>query len=333
MTIPPISTKDFKTIDEQISLLQDIRSLKINDVEIAKDHLRTKNYFDLINGFETLLLVDQNDKSKGYKAKNFNDFIYLYDFDRKISKEIFSSISVFEIKLKTSIAYHFTKQYCNNPTSTMEYLNRNNYIRPPMASLTPRERYLYNEFNDFIFFKTFTYNGLSVDYVEKQKSKFTYINRYQFPPLWIIMKTLMFNDLFLMLNYLDSSVLKLILADFGYNLGDKKAFFNSVEVIKELRNECAHFQLISRFRTSGRLPINNHLITTFSLNPKNLNTFRLSLYDSLKILNQFVSTKNVIREFLKFNIHMMIKNRRIITIEIFDRMGTPSLKQWKKVLY
>lgn len=48
-------TKDFKTIDEQIAIL-DSRHLKFKSKKKAAELLGRYNYFDLINGFESMLL-------------------------------------------------------------------------------------------------------------------------------------------------------------------------------------------------------------------------------------------------------------------------------------
>lgn len=48
-------TKNFKTIDEQIAIL-DSRQLKFKNKKKAAELLSRYNYFDLINGFESILL-------------------------------------------------------------------------------------------------------------------------------------------------------------------------------------------------------------------------------------------------------------------------------------
>lgn len=48
-------TKDFKTIDEQIAIL-DSRHLKFKNKKKAGKLLAQYNYFDVINGFESILL-------------------------------------------------------------------------------------------------------------------------------------------------------------------------------------------------------------------------------------------------------------------------------------
>lgn len=46
-------TKEFKTIEKQIAVLEE-RKLKFRNKERAKEILAKYNYFDVINGFESL---------------------------------------------------------------------------------------------------------------------------------------------------------------------------------------------------------------------------------------------------------------------------------------
>ena len=101
-----ITTKKFRTLDEQVELLELERKLKINNTNLAKKHLMDKNYFDLINGFETMLLIDTRNKRDGYITKDFNDFVILYEFDKKIANRILSSIATFENKLPKHLILH-----------------------------------------------------------------------------------------------------------------------------------------------------------------------------------------------------------------------------------
>lgn len=77
-------TKEFKTIDEQISGLLD-RGLKIKNKKMAAKVLSQYNYFDVINGFESILLK-KNVAYKEYENVYFEDFRDLFFFDMKLKK-------------------------------------------------------------------------------------------------------------------------------------------------------------------------------------------------------------------------------------------------------
>ena len=43
-----------------------------------------------------------------------------------------------------------------------------------------------------------------------------------------------------------------MLKDFGLTLTDAKAFEQALFILKEMRNQCAHLELITRFKLKGR---------------------------------------------------------------------------------
>ncbi|UTH13861.1 hypothetical protein [Macrococcus equipercicus] len=84
MNSPIHITKEFKTLSEQVELLKE-RHLIINDSGYAERHLLEKNYFDLINGFETLLLTDPKSNNKTYSDVYFEDFIFFLNCNYKLA--------------------------------------------------------------------------------------------------------------------------------------------------------------------------------------------------------------------------------------------------------
>ena len=75
--------KEFKTIDEQIELLQN-RNLHIENENIARKILLNNNYYYLINGYKDVFL-NKNSKDEKFDNGTALEEIYsLYEFDRKI---------------------------------------------------------------------------------------------------------------------------------------------------------------------------------------------------------------------------------------------------------
>lgn len=98
-------TKEFKTIDEQINILSE-RGLKFKNKKKAADVLKRYNYFDVINGFESILLK-KNVQNKEYENVYFEDFRDIFFFDMKLKKNILFKILDIEARLRTAIAYNF----------------------------------------------------------------------------------------------------------------------------------------------------------------------------------------------------------------------------------
>lgn len=130
--------KEFKKIEQQLNLLQKERNLIIKDNERAKDILLSKNYFNIINGFETLLLNKeyQNGSSiKKFEKKTFGDFERIFYLDRKIANLLFHEIEKIELELKTKLSYYFCEKHCSNGIEdNLNYENIRYYTVPTKGS-------------------------------------------------------------------------------------------------------------------------------------------------------------------------------------------------------
>ncbi|QHT58609.1 Abi family protein [Paenibacillus lycopersici] len=400
--------KSFNTIFDQIRLLKN-RGLQINNISSAKEHLQEKNYFDLINGHETLLLDAPRQPIKKYTKKSFDNFLRLHDFDRQFSSLILKKISEFEIKLKTTIAYHFCKNHCSTLGDNNNYIDINYYSVPGLTD-GPKQyvSFFYNSNDQERTHKLFrsnykykgkfrgTFNGIvtyqpsktilegiftgrfgsfsireiksgrcmfknsnqtallaalhtanmisgstvslniniqrdetiqGLNYIDDCKLKYSYINEYNNPPFWVVIKTLMLNDLIILMYGFKKRTLDAILRDFNMKPYEKEKFLNSLEIIRELRNSCAHFELINRFRTSQNLKINNHLISDLHLSPMR-SQYVIKLFDVLKVLRAFIDLSE-----LKVFIHNFWNNEfkygnGQITVALFDRMGNSNVNDW-----
>ncbi|RUS03291.1 Abi family protein [Bacillus velezensis] len=387
--------KEFNTLVNQIRLLKD-RNLIIKNMKEAKKHLLEKNYFNLINGFETLLLDDHKKPPKNYSNMCFDDFLDLYEFDKKFSSLLFTKISELENKLKSSIAYHFCKNHCSTINDNNNYINLKNYSVPERTTAPdsiikafnkhilflrnnyykgrfkgsfvgkvtyePKKTILEGKFsgrfastsiNEVLQGKCAFFNSrqstllkhikshaprsgpitislninderiYGLNYIDACKIKFNYINEYNNPPFWVIIKTLMFNDIITLLYGLKKRTLDAILRDFNLRPHDKEKFLNSLQIIRELRNSCAHFELVNRFRTSKRLKINAHLISQLGLKPMR-SQFVIKLYDVLKVLKQYVNLDEIKSFLWRYRYH----TKSNIAIPLFDRMGNANIYYW-----
>ncbi len=359
--------KEFKTIKEQI-LIQRGRNLKITDEPGMVSFIQQKNYFNSINGFETIFLKTSNPK-KYMKRVSFKDFERIYTLDRNIAKYLFQEIEKIEVELKSRIAYEFSKAYCNGGiASNLKYLDINCYVLPTAHNRNSFTEYFYThrdnkkthsffrvhtisaKIKDVTFtgnISTFTtrngdvyynlkgdFDGIVDDLKKNQyrgkfsikasntpsnisssdgstnvtiqinniegrffelsysdfcKIKYPYISSYKYPPLWVIIDTLMLNDLLVLFQGLDITIQNKIMSEMGFDSsisGSREKFINACEILRELRNKLAHFGLITRYRTGNNILINRLFISDLSLTPKRNNRV-LKFYQGLKILNSF----------------------------------------------
>lgn len=318
------NTKDFKTIEEQIAIL-DSRHLKFKNKKKAAELLGKYNYFDLINGFESMLLK-KNVNNKEYENVYFEDFKDLFFFDMKLKKHTLAKIFDIESKLRTSIAYNFAEAYCRTAADTMNYLN-SSYYKAPTSN-----KDLINKFNNFELFRTTQYdrNGRikTRAFIDKIKSEKDYVGQYTNPPFWVTIKALPLGSLYYTFIFLNDVVKGKVLRDFGMELADSLAFEQALFILKEMRNQCAHLELITRFKIRRNQSLNNFKDIT---GKAGLACGNLSYIDVLKIFKLFGGITDIKREILWFYFRLSIKGRKRIAEKAISKMGRKKLSVWMKL--
>ncbi len=170
-----------------------------------------------------------------------------------------------------------------------------------------------------------TIQGLT--YIDDCKLKYPYINGYNNPPFWVVIKTLMFNDIIILMYGLKKRTLDAVLRDFNMKPYEKDKFLNSLEIIKELRNCCAHFELVNRFRTSQNLKINSHLISDLHLSPMR-SKYVIKLFDVLKVLRSYTDLLEIKVFLHNFWTDEYRYGNGEIAVALFDRMGNSNINDW-----
>ena len=98
--------KTFKTLDEQIEILQN-KGLTIDDIEYTKETLLRENYF-FVNGYRHLFLKSPESR-KFIPGTSFRELYALFNFDRQLRNIIFKNILIIENNVKSVIAYNLSK--------------------------------------------------------------------------------------------------------------------------------------------------------------------------------------------------------------------------------
>ena len=120
-----MKTKVFKTIDEQVSILQE-RGMIIDDIDFAKETLIRENYF-FINGYRHLFLKNGTDRYY-QEGTNFKEIIALFNFDRQVRNILFKNLLVVENNMKSIFSYQLSKQY---GYKEKDYLKATNFSHCP----------------------------------------------------------------------------------------------------------------------------------------------------------------------------------------------------------
>lgn len=363
-----MSIKRSESMQGLITKLKD-RNLNLDET-ITLEYLKKYNYFNVINGFETLLLPEPKKKPKKYDTETFDDFVALFEFDKNFTSLVLSRLNELESQLKTSISHHFSNINCSELNKTMEYTNKRNYMDPceldPTQSTYCRYHDQYpfknfqnkkicSEFENFILFRPFFLSNLidRNDFIDKSfytDTNYTASNtvcRYRDQnrvvddhvavPMWVAIETLTFGELIRILHYLKDDVLELVMNDVSLRLSKRNQFLNMLDILVFLRNSCAHGSLINRFRTPSYIKLNSDIVTSFELTPKENGTPEsvLKLFDTLKILG-FFTDLSVLKKPLKKIIYRNNKEFKKKTYDLnerlLERMGNSSYQSWKKML-
>ena len=93
-----MSKKIFKTLDEQIEILQ-CRGLIVNDVDKTREILLRENYF-FISGYRHLFMRSLKD-NEFIKGTTFEELYATFVFDRRIRNIMFKYILIIENNMKS----------------------------------------------------------------------------------------------------------------------------------------------------------------------------------------------------------------------------------------
>ena len=318
-------TKEFKTIEQQINAL-DERKLKFKNKTKAREILSKYNYFDIINGFETILLQPET-AIKEYKNVYFEDFWDLYKFDMKLKKQTLFKVFDIESRMRTAISYHFTSEYCNTIYTTMNYIKREFYQAPD-----PSDRYLTKKFKYFDLFRPTKYDGkgavTKASFIDALKKEKAYVGKYIDPPFWVVIKSFPLGSLYYTYLFLKDDVKQKVLRDFNLSLSDSSVFEQAVYVLKEVRNQCAHLELITRFRLKRTRKLKNYNdVTKYA----GLSRTDLNYMDVVKIFKMFGGIQDLKWIVVMFYMKMCIKGRKKIANKILAKMGRKSIWAWIKL--
>lgn len=211
--------KEFKTIDEQIELLQS-RDLNIESKETAKEILLNNNYYYLINGYKDLFL-NRNSKTEMFcKGTTLEEIYSLYEFDRKIRIVFLEYILLIERKINTYIAYEFSKNY-----------GHKNYLVPENFNNISKNKELIAKFVNDINLE------ISHQYKNANKMIIHYLDTYKYIPLWVLIRILSFGKVSKFYSFMKQKEQNNISRKFNIQSKILKVYLIN---LGNVRNICAH---------------------------------------------------------------------------------------------
>lgn len=209
-----MADKEFKTIDQQIAILEK-RKLTIADREKAKRFLLLNNYYR-VSGYSLTL----RDHDVFYPNATFQNIIDIYSFDHDLRHLLLHHLESIEVAIKSIYAYEFTKAH-----GAIGYLDVSNFADPQRhASIIAKG----NEQRD----RRHPHEAYIKHFMD---------DLHQDLPLWAYVDLLTIADISFLYAISEQEIKKAVAAHFGLvtNTGWSvlESFMKSMTI---LRNLCAH---------------------------------------------------------------------------------------------
>ena len=214
--------KTFKTLDEQITILQN-KGLIINDISNAKDILLRENYFFLM-GYRHLFFKSEKDRLF-IDGTTFDELYAVFNFDRQLRNILFKNILIVENNAKSIFSYQLSKNYGYKES---DYLNPRNFNRDSNKR---------KQVNDLLkkIQRQIRING------GQHQATMHYLNNYGYLPLWIVVKVLSFGIVSELYTILKNDDKQDIADIYKINVSDLELYF---PILANYRNLCAHEDII-----------------------------------------------------------------------------------------
>ena len=221
------NNKEFKTLDEQINILEH-KGMVIKDREYAKNILLRENYF-FINGYRHLFLKSLDDR-KFIDNTTFEEVYSLFLYDRKFRNIIFKNLLIIENSIKSVIAYQLSKKYGYKET---DYLKPNNFTN---------DKDKVKQVNDLIRKMKRQVRNNSAQH----SATMHYVSNYGYIPLWVLVKVLSFGIVGEMYGVLKREDQSAIASIYGLSADELNLY---LPLLANYRNLCAHEDIVYENRT------------------------------------------------------------------------------------
>ena len=305
-------SKTFKTLDEQVEILQS-KGLIIDDVEYVRNILLRENYF-FISGYRHLFLKSAREKLY-ITGTNFRELYAMFYFDRQVRNIIFKNILIVENNMKSIFSYQLSKKYGYQEKN---YLNEANF-----NNTAEKKRQL----NDLLkkMKRQIRVNG------GQHTATMHYLNSYGYIPMWVVVKVLSFgivSELYTVMKPVDQDEIAEIFKI------EKNSLLNYLPILANYRNLCAHEDILYDNRTQRVITdtkyhykLNVPLMDGEYIYGKN------DLFALVIILKQILDQENftlLINE-LTYEIELLSGKLKSITIDkVLDKMGLP--ENYKEIM-
>ena len=268
------------TLDEQIQLLRS-RGMVINNEEKAKEVLSDIGYYRL--GFYWFPMEidypNKNNRNHLFKdTADFDDAVRLYYFDFKLRNILLKYLSRIEISFKTSLIYFVSNRYDSHPTW---------FVNPIIVN-----RSFIQNFDVEVYNSKFRKNKVIARHHKK------YIND-KYAPAWKTIEFMTLGGVISLYTSLNNNDLKRKIASI-YNINRVEVFENYINLIRDIRNVCAHSNVLYDFAPIRSIRKGPALMTDVVNNQNLRGAYKIIEYIIKQIsINRYNDLRNEIRSLLE----------------------------------
>ncbi|WEV50417.1 Abi family protein [Lactobacillus sp. ESL0731] len=315
-------TKDFKTVTEQLVILQQ-RGLTFGDEERIKRYLLTNNYYNIINGYSKFF---QEEKSNLYrKDVTFDEIATLYFFDRELKITLLNAILNAEHHLKSIFAYRFAEKHKNEKYA---YLNFTSYDEKNSVQVSK----IILRLSQLIKRKTNRRKSTANNAID------FYVKRHNDVPIWVLIDFIDFGTLCELIEIVPTSMQNKIAKDLNsfisenlnqdVNMFEPEVMVSFIKNIHEIRNICAHNNRLLGYECRADSKYFEQLCCHYNIAVKDQRRSVYSVFLNLQCFlsrTEFCILNNTVRKRCKY---LGSKINSIDSNEILSSIGFP--KNWEK---
>lgn len=268
------------TLEEQIQLLRS-RGMLINNEEKAKEVLSDIGYYRLGFYWFPMEIDYPNKHNRTHLFKdtaNFDDAVRLYYFDFKLRNILLKYLSRIEISFKTSLIYFVSNRYDSHPTW---------FVNPIIVNKS-----FVQNFDVEVYNSKFKNNKVIARHHKK------YIND-KYAPAWKTIEFMTLGGVISLYTSLNNNDLKRKIASI-YNINRVEVFENYIILIRDIRNVCAHGNILYDFAPIRSIRKGPALMTDVVNNQNLRGAYKIIEYMIKQIsVNRYNDLRNEIRSLLE----------------------------------
>lgn len=288
--------KPFLTFDEQIKKLTGDYDLIIKDRNFAKEALASLSYYDLVNGYKSIYMINGKYKTGTTIEQLYNTHIFNKHIQGVLLKYSTYVENSFKTLLSHVIAERFTEHQDNYLDIKFYQRKREKWQRDRLKNLLEKLKRVCEECND-------------------TPTKHYRIKKDHIPP-WILFRNISFSDTTNLFSFLKREEKEYfftfiyILNTYILEYQDKvKIILSSLELVRKFRNKIAHNLNFLTYRDSSLNKNANLLFVNTLVSEKEINKTRNDVWAMIMSIVILLNNKYLIQNFLaEFNSFMNFDN-------------------------